>query len=60
MGLAGKIKEQMGIEPELIPGGGGIFDIEVEQDLVYSKFKTGTFPDEDQLVSDLASTYGGK
>jgi selT/selW/selH-like putative selenoprotein len=47
-------------EPELIPKGGGIFDVAVEGNLVYSKFKTGSFPDEEHLVNELVSAYGGK
>ena len=31
---------------ELIPGGGGCFEIELEGQLVYSKLKNGSFPDE--------------
>ena len=58
--LGGKIKQALGTEPKLIPKGGGIFDIVVENELVYSKFKTGSFPDEEQLIRKLVSTYGSK
>jgi len=51
--LAAKIEQALGVEPELIPKGGGIFDVVVDGDLVYSKFDTGTFPDEDKLVASL-------
>ena len=37
----------------LIEGAGGIFDVVVDGDLVYSKHETGEFPDEDQLVDRL-------
>jgi selenoprotein W-related protein len=30
----------------LIPTGGGCFELSVNGDLIYSKLKTGTFPDE--------------
>jgi len=56
--LAAKIKQTLGIGSELIPGGQGIFDVVVEHELVYSKFKTGSFPDEDQLINELVSLYG--
>ena len=57
--MAAKIKESLGVEAELIPQGRGIFDVAVNGDLVYSKFETGTFPDNDQLVALLLSEYGG-
>jgi selT/selW/selH-like putative selenoprotein len=56
--LAAKIKQALGTEPELIPGGGGIFDVVVDDVLVFSKFKTGSYPDEEQFVSELVSAYG--
>jgi selenoprotein W-related protein len=31
---------------KLIPGGGGCFELSVNGDLLYSKLKTGKFPDE--------------
>ena len=58
--MAAKIKEALGTEPKLIPEGGGIFDIMVEEELVYSKFKTGSFPDEEELIRELVSTYGDR
>lgn len=39
----------------LVEGGGGIFDVHVDGDLVYSKHQTGEFPDEDKLVAEIAS-----
>ena len=58
--LAAKIKQALDTKPVLIPKGGGIFDVSVEDQLVYSKFKTGSFPDENQLIDELVSTYGRK
>ena len=37
----------------LVPGGGGIFDVEVDGALVYSKHQTGQFPDETALIGEL-------
>jgi selT/selW/selH-like putative selenoprotein len=58
--LAAKIRESLGIEPRLIPEGRGIFDVVVDGKLVYSKFETGTFPENDQLVDLLLLDYGGQ
>jgi selenoprotein W-related protein len=33
-------------EFRLIPSGGGCFELSVNGDLIYSKLKTGEFPDE--------------
>jgi selT/selW/selH-like putative selenoprotein len=51
--LAARIKESLGVEASLVPEGRGIFDIRVDGALVYSKFETGTFPDEARLVGQL-------
>ena len=41
------------MEAELVAGGGGIFDVHLGDELVYSKLETGSFPDEDTLVGRL-------
>ncbi|MCK5438861.1 MAG: Rdx family protein [Gemmatimonadetes bacterium] len=38
---------------ELIASGGGVFEIEVDGDLIYSKKQTGEFPAEDDIVAAL-------
>lgn len=38
----------------LIPAGGGVFELVVDGDLVYSKKKTGEFPDEDWVVKAMS------
>ena len=53
--MAARIKEATGIDSRLVPGGGGIFDVAVDDELVYSKFRTGAFPDEEELVAQLQS-----
>ena len=54
------MKQSLDSEPELIPGDNGVFDVVVEGELVYSKSKTGIFPDEDRLIRKLVSVYGKK
>jgi selenoprotein W-related protein len=34
----------------LIPGGGGCFELSVSGELLYSKLKTGQFPDEQAML----------
>lgn len=35
---------------ELVPSGGGCFELKLGNDLVYSKLQTGEFPDEAEMV----------
>ena len=56
--MAADISRSMGVVPSLIPKGRGIFDVAVDGEIVYSKYETGTFPDNDQLVSLLLSIHG--
>lgn len=37
-------------ELKLIPAGGGCFELSLNGELVYSKLKTGQFPDEEEMV----------
>jgi selT/selW/selH-like putative selenoprotein len=36
-----------------VVGGGGVFDVVVDGELVFSKHSVGRFPDEDALVSTI-------
>ena len=48
-----KIKNHVQISEELIASGGGVFEVTVDGDLVYSKKQTGQFPDELEIVELL-------
>ena len=41
------------MDAQLIAGDSGVFDVVVDGDLVFSKYDTGAFPDEDELVNGL-------
>ncbi len=51
------MQEAFGTTVELIKGSGGVFDVMVEDSLVYSKAATGSFPDEDVLLQELRAKY---
>lgn len=34
----------------LVPAGGGCFEVTLDGELVYSKLKTGTFPNENDIL----------
>ena len=38
---------------ELIRGGGGIFNVEVDGKLIFSKQQTGRFPEEQEILDQL-------
>ena len=46
--VAGELKSRE--ELKLVPAGGGCFELSLNGDLVYSKLKTGQFPDEEQMI----------
>ena len=47
------IREAKGVEPELIQGGGGVFDVVADGKLVFSKHEAGRFPDPDEVLAKL-------
>ena len=40
---------------KLIPVGGGAFELSLDGDLIYSKLKTGEFPDEEWVVKAVGA-----
>lgn len=42
-------------EFKLIPSGGGCFEVTIDGELVYSKLKTGAFPDEDSITEMVSA-----
>ena len=40
---------------KLIPGGGGCFELSINGDLIYSKLKTGKFPEEKWALEAIGS-----
>lgn len=49
-----QLKQKIG-DLQLIPAGGGCFEVTVDGDLIWSKLKTGAFPEE-QWVLDAIKT----
>jgi selenoprotein W-related protein len=39
----------------LIPAGGGCFEVSVDGKLLYSKLKTGSFPDENAMIDAVGA-----
>jgi len=51
--LADVLKERLGLESKLTPGSGGVFDVFRDGDLIYSKHKTGRFPEHSEIIAGL-------
>ena len=45
------LKETFDCDVSLVAGGGGVFDVERGGELIYSKFQTGSFPDENAIFA---------
>ncbi len=47
------------MQAELIKGSGGVFDVTVDGVLIYSKHRTGRFPDNAEVVQALRGLSKG-
>ena len=43
------IERQIGIKAELVKGMGGVFEVSVNDNLLFSKKELGRFPDENEI-----------
>jgi selenoprotein W-related protein len=51
--LAARIQDETGVEPKLIKGGGGIFDVEADGEMIFSKHQVGRFPEDEEVLAKL-------
>jgi predicted Rdx family selenoprotein len=51
--LAAQIKQGLGIEPELVKGANGIFDVAADGAVLFSKTRDPRFPGADEIVQAL-------
>ncbi|RJR34459.1 MAG: SelT/SelW/SelH family protein [Desulfobacteraceae bacterium] len=51
--MAAAISKELGIEAELIQGKGGVFDVTVNDEIVFSKKKVHRFPEHEEILSRL-------
>ena len=51
--MAAEIKNELGVDPKLVRGAGGVFNVIVGNDTIYSKHETGVFPNEREIVEKL-------
>ena len=51
--MAAEIKKQLGLESQLVRGSGGIFEVTVDNEKIFSKRDEGRFPSEKEIVDKL-------
>jgi selT/selW/selH-like putative selenoprotein len=51
--LAEAIKGHTGQDVEMIKGSGGVFDVVVDGNLIFSKDDVDRFPDDNEILSQL-------
>ena len=53
--LAERIKKKYKVTPTFIKGGGGIFDVKLDDELIFSKHELNRFPEGDEVLDAIAS-----
>ena len=51
--MAEVIKKEFGVDAKLIEGAGGVFDVHVDRTPIWSKFKTGRFPEPREVLDKI-------
>ena len=51
--MAAVIEQEFGLETELVPGETGAFEIRADGELLYSKLRTGRFPEDEEALDLL-------
>jgi selT/selW/selH-like putative selenoprotein len=54
--LAATIQREFDVQPQLIEGSGGVFDVKVDGQLIFSKHDLGRFPQHDEIVTAIRGT----
>ena len=57
--MAADIRQWFGIEAELIPSGGGVFEVLARDKIVFSKKAMGRFPEEEEIYTAMKAILGG-
>jgi selT/selW/selH-like putative selenoprotein len=51
--LAAEIKKELGVDSQVVRGSGGIFDVSVDNNRIFSKQDEGRFPTEKEIIDKL-------
>ena len=52
------VEKEIGVRPTLIEGSGGVFEVTVDGELIFSKKKEGRFPEHEEILSALKARKG--
>jgi selenoprotein W-related protein len=56
--LAASIKKEFGVDAELIRGKGGVFDVRVDGELIFSKHELNRFPEPGEVERLIRTRRG--
>jgi len=45
------LKEELGIDTELIKGSGGVYEVRLDGSLIFSKIAIGRFPETEEIAA---------
>ncbi|MEO7728811.1 MAG: Rdx family protein [Burkholderiales bacterium] len=54
--LADEISSKCGVQPELVKGAAGVFDVTLNGAVIFSRHRAGRFPDAAEIVTALRAT----
>jgi selenoprotein W-related protein len=57
--LAASLKKEFGVDTELIRGTGGVFDVRVDGELVFSKHDVSRFPEDGEVEAEIRKRHVG-
>jgi selT/selW/selH-like putative selenoprotein len=60
--LTAAIQKKFGssVKVESVRGDGGIFDVEIDDTLVFRKFEEGRFPTNREILAEISTRLNGK
>ena len=53
------MKQALGVESDLVPGSGGVFEVSVDDKTIFSKKALGRFPEEGEILSLIRPSRSG-
>ena len=54
--MGDELKKKLGAEIELVAGSNGVFDVSLDNTMIYSKFEKGRFPETDEIIKLINQT----
>ena len=54
-----ELKETLGTEAKLVESGGGVFEVSVDNKLIFSKKSSGRFPEDGEILRLIRSGESG-